>query len=152
MKPLIVLLVAFALAMLVIRLVTGGFDYGLAGRTAMSVMLAFTAIAHFAFTKGMEMMMPQAIPFKKVMVQFTGIIEIGAAIGLLIPRFYVLTGWLLILFFVLIIPANINAAIKHIDYQKGTYEGPGARYLWFRVPLQLFFIGWVYLSAIAHYS
>ena len=114
----------------------------------MSAMLLFTAIAHFAFTKGMIMMIPDLIPFKKGMVYFTGVIEIAAAVGVLIPGLQVLTGWLLILFFLLLLPANINAAIRHIDYQKGSFEGPGAKYLWFRVPLQILFILWTYFAAV----
>ena len=148
MKPLFVLIIAFGLALSGTWLVGGGLDYRLAGRIAMSVMLAFTAMGHFKFTRGMEMMIPAFIPFRKSIVQLTGVIEVMAAAGLLIPSMAQVTGWLLILFFVLIIPANINAALKHIDYQKGTYEGAGTGYLWFRVPLQLFFIAWVYLSAV----
>ena len=68
--------------------------------------------------------------------------------GLLIPRLQEITAWLLIVFFIVILPANISAALKHIDYEKGTYEGPGANYLWFRVPLQLFFMAWVYYFVI----
>jgi uncharacterized membrane protein len=60
----------------------------------------------------------------------------------------VLTGWLLILFFILILPANIYAAVRHIDYQKATTEGNGLHYLWFRVPLQLLFIAWAYFFAV----
>jgi len=148
MKPLIVLLVAFAIALITTKLVFNNFDIAFSGRIAMSIMLAFTAIAHFAFTKGMEMMIPGFIPFKKGMVYLTGVIEILAAIGLLIPKFRVVTAWLLIVFFVLLIPANIKAAIRHIDYQKGTFDGNGVAYLWFRVPLQIVFILWTYFSAI----
>lgn len=114
----------------------------------MSVMLAFTSIAHFVFPKGMAMMIPNFIPFKKELVYFTGITALAAAIGLLIPNLRSLTAWSLILFFVLILPANINAAIRHIDYQKGTFAGAGTNYLWFRVPLQILFILWVYFAAI----
>lgn len=46
----------------------------------------------------------------------TGIIEIAAATGLFIPGLSVVTGWLLIVFFILILPANIYAAVKHVDY------------------------------------
>jgi uncharacterized membrane protein len=145
MKPLVVLIVAFVLTVAGIQLIVGSFDYRLAGRIAIAVMLAFTAIGHFAFTKGMEMMLPEWLPFKKGMVIATGGLEILGAIGLLMPGFEKETGWMLILFFILIVPANISAAIRHIDYQKGTYEGPGVKYLWFRVPLQVFFIVWVYL-------
>src|SRR5690606_35353704 len=111
-------------------------------------MLLFTAIAHFVFTKGMSMMLPDLIPYKREVVYLTGIIEIDAAIGLFIPNFRIMTAWLLIAFFILILPANIYAAVEQIDYQKGTFDGNGLSYLWFRVPLQFLFIVWTYLSAI----
>lgn len=116
----------------------------------MSLMLVFTAVAHFTFTKGMAMILPDFIPSKIETVNLTGIIEIVAAIGLFIPNFRVITAWLLIAFFMLILPANIYAAIKHIDFQKGTFDGSHLRYLWFRIPLQILFIVWAYLSAIKY--
>ena len=116
----------------------------------MSIMLLFTSIGHFVYTQGMAMMMPGFIPYKTQLVYFTGVIEIFAAIGLHIQSIRVLTAWLLILFFVFLLPANINAAIKHVDYQKGTFGGSGPNYLWFRVPLQILFIVWTYFSSIKH--
>jgi uncharacterized membrane protein len=148
MKPLIVLLVTFVIALVVTKIANGYCKTALSARIAMSVMLLFTASAHFAFTKGMAMMVPSFIPYKTEIIYATGIIEIIAAIGLLIPNFKETAGWLLILFFVLLLPANINAAIKHIDYQKGTLEGNGVNYLWFRIPLQILFILWTYLCSI----
>lgn len=148
MKPLIVLLTVFAISLLTIKFVRGNFEFALSGRIAMAAMLVFTAIAHFAFTKGMAMMLPDFIPYKTEVVYLTGIIEIAAAIGLFIPSFSVITAWLLIAFFILILPANIYAAINHIDYQNGTFDGNGLYYLWFRIPLQILFIVWTYLSAI----
>ena len=109
----------------------------------MSCMLLFTAVGHFIYTKGMMLMMPDFLPLKKEIVLLTGFIEIIAAIGLLIPGFRYFTSILLIIFFILILSANINAAIKKVDFQKATLDGPGTNYLWFRVPLQLFFIVWV---------
>lgn len=150
MKPLLVLLLTFLIAVTITRLISGQYETALSGRIAISVMLIFTGSAHFFFTDGMTMMVPDLIPFKKGLVYLTGIIEILAAIGLLIPSISILTGWLLIIFFILLLPANINAAQRHIDYQKGTTDGSGLNYLWFRVPLQIFFILWVYLSAIPH--
>ena len=148
MKPLIVLLVSFVIALIVTRLIIGDFNIALSGRIAMALMLAFTAIGHFAFTKGMVMMIPDFIPFKKALVYFTGVIELISEAGLLISSYQVLTAWLLIVFFIVLLPANINAAIRHIDYQKGTFTGSGLTYLWFRIPLQILFILWTYFSAI----
>jgi uncharacterized membrane protein len=148
MKPLIVLLSVFAISIFTTKILRGNFELALSGRIAMSAMLLFTAVGHFAFTKGMSMMLPNFIPFKTDTVYLTGVIEIAAAIGLFIPNFRIVTAWLLIAFFILILPANIHAAINHIDYQKGTYDGNGLTYLWFRIPLQILFIVWTYLSAI----
>ncbi len=148
MKPLLILISVFAISLLANKIFNGNFEFALSGRIAMSAMLLFTAIGHFVFTKGMSMMLPNFIPFKTELVYVTGIIEIIAAIGLFIPNFRTVTAWLIIAFFILLLPANIYAAIKHIDYQKATFDGNGLAYLGFRIPLQILFIVWTYLSAI----
>ena len=114
----------------------------------MAAMLLFTAMGHFMFTEGMAAMMPDFVPFKKEMVYATGVLEILFAIGLLIPILKIRTAWLLILFFILILPANIKAAAENINYQTGELNGNGLDYLWFRIPLQIFFILWVYFTTI----
>src|SRR5690606_28612006 len=123
-------------------------DFALSGRMAMSAMLVFSAIGHFAFTNGMSLMLPEFIPFKTEVVYLTGVIEIIFAIGLFFPNYRILTAYLLITFLILVLPANIYASIKHVDYQKATLDGNGLTYLWFRIPLQVLFIVWTYLSAI----
>lgn len=150
MKPLIVLLSIFAFCLLTTKVFYGNFEFALSGRIAMSVMLLFTAAAHFAFNKGMAMMLPAFVPYKTQIVYLTGIIEIIGALGLFFPDIQILTGWLLNVFFILIVPANIYAAVHHIDYQKGSSDGNGLPYLWFRIPLQILFILWVYFSAVKH--
>jgi uncharacterized membrane protein len=146
MKPLVVLLSAFILFYAVIYFVSFEANYKVAMRLGMSVMLLFTAIGHFAFTKGMAMMLPRFVPAKKAVVYLTGLLEILFAAGLVVADYAQETGVALIIFFILILPANLYAAYKQVDYQKGTYDGGGLTYLWFRVPLQLLFIIWVYIS------
>ncbi|MBC6998075.1 DoxX family protein [Cytophaga sp. FL35] len=148
MKPLIVLLVSFAIAVLFNKIFKKEYDFELSARIAMSVMLVFTAIGHFVFTKGMTMMVPKFIPLKEIFVHLTGVFEILLAIGLLLPKLKTLTGWALIIFLLLMLPANIYAALHNVNYQKGTFDGNGLAYLWFRIPLQILFIVWTYLSAI----
>ena len=143
MKPLLVLLAAFAISICALRLFAGDWDYVSAGNIAMASMLLFTAIGHFAFTKGMAMMLPGFVPFKKLLVYITGVIEIVAGVGLLVNSVRVSAAVFLIFFFVILLPANIYAAMKGVDYQTGSYGGNGLTYLWFRVPLQLLFIAWV---------
>lgn len=81
MKPLIVLLVSFVIALFTLYFIRGFYEIALPGRIAMSVMLVFTAIGHFVYTKSMMRTIPGIIPFKKVVVYVTGIFEIAAAIG-----------------------------------------------------------------------
>ncbi|SHG28633.1 DoxX family protein [Flagellimonas flava] len=148
MKPLLVLVSSFVIAIFAVRILTKEYDFALSARIAMSIMLCFTAIGHFAFTKGMSMMIPQFIPFKTSLVHLTGLFEILLAIGLLIPKVKVVSGWALIIFLILMLPANIYAAIHQVNYQKGTFDGNGLSYLWFRIPLQFLFIVWAYVSSI----
>ena len=148
MKPLVVLAIAFAASLGITALIDGNPDVRLSGRIALSAMLLLTCIGHFKFPKGMAMMIPDFIPAKVQFVYITGIFEFLAAIGLLIPSTERITGILLIIFFVLVLPANISAAIRRIDYEKGTIGGPGPEYLWFRIPFQLLLIFWVYWFAV----
>ncbi len=144
MKPLFVLLGSFFVTHLVLKWLHGWWDYRLAARIAMAIMLLFTAVGHFAFTKGMSMMLPDFVPAKKALVYFTGIAEIAGAIGLLLNEWFAHAGLLLVLMFMLMLPANIYAAVHHIDYEKGTTSGKGPAYLWFRIPLQFFFVAFIY--------
>ncbi|TDH27054.1 hypothetical protein EXU57_09660 [Segetibacter sp. 3557_3] len=148
MKPLIVLIIAFVAAIIVDRIATTSIDYGLCGRIAMALMLLFTAIGHFKFTAGMAEMLPVSVPYRKELVYFTGVLEIVAAAGLLFDASAKATGWFLVVFFIVLLPANIYAAMVKVDYESGTNTGPGISYLWFRVPLQLLFISWVYYFAV----
>ena len=148
MKPLSVLLLTFILALFVIKFTQKEHNFTLAARIAIATMLLFTAIGHFIFTKGMSMMLPSFLPYKTNIIYLTGIFEILLAIGLLIPKFQIISGWLLIIFLILMLPANIYASLNKINYQKGTFDGNGLSYLWFRTPLQILFIIWTYISSI----
>lgn len=148
MKPLIVLIAAFIISSLFLKYTAQRVDYQLAGRIGMASMLVFTALGHFLFIEGMSAMIPSFIPFKRELVIFTGIIEMIFALSLLFSKHQTMVGWLLIVFFVLVLPANIKAAINHINYQTGHLDGPGIIYLWFRVPLQLLFILWVFFASL----
>jgi uncharacterized membrane protein len=114
----------------------------------MLVMLLFTSIGHFRYTEGMSLMLPNSIPYKKAIIFISGIIEIIAGVMLLFPKTRDWAAIFLIAFFLIILPANIYAALKHVDFEKRTFDGPGPNYLWFRVPLQLIFILWVWFFAI----
>lgn len=150
MKPLFILLVSFIVSIILIKTGSNNYNLPLAGRIAMCIMMLFTAVGHFIYAKGMIMMLPDFLPLKRELVFITGILEILMGIGLLIPNTKIYCGWILIVFLLLVLPANINGAIKNIDFQNGSINGPGISYLWFRIPLQLFFIAWTFFSCIKY--
>lgn len=148
MKPFIVLLLVFGLSLLLVKIFRGEFDYFLSGRIAFSTMLLFTALGHFMFTKGMAMMIPGFIPLKTQLVYLTGFLEIFFAFALLWGNYKFLVGCLLIAFLMLVLPANIYAAIKNVDYQQADINGKGTDYLWIRIPMQIIYILWVWFFVI----
>lgn len=148
MLLLYVLFGTFFLVLILSRFIKGEFKTRVAGRAGLSAMLVLTGIGHFLYPQGMTLMLPDFVPYKLALVYATGVIEFAAAIGLLVEKTQRITAWLLIIFFVLLLPCNIYAAIHHVDYQHATYEGYGTQYLWFRVPLQLFLIGWTFYFGV----
>jgi len=152
MKPFILLLVVFGLTLIITKISTGDWVFVLSGNVAMSMMLLFTAMGHFKFTKGMAMMLPDVIPAREQLVYITGILEIVLAIGILIPSLRYTAGIVLIFFLVILLPANVYAATHNLDYEKGTYTGSGLAYLWFRIPLQVLFIVWTWYFAVSSSS
>ncbi|MDF2515826.1 MAG: hypothetical protein K0R59_1122 [Sphingobacterium sp.] len=144
MKPLFVLLTVFLICNFAIRQSKGDMDYYLAGKIALAITLLFTSLGHLIYTKGMVLMLPDFIPLKKELIYATGLLEVMAAFGLFIPSLSRLTGMLLIVFFILILPTNIYATMRHLNYETATFDGRGPAYLWFRIPFQLLLIGWTF--------
>jgi uncharacterized membrane protein len=141
---LIFLLATFAVLFLVNRFVLNGrLTTSFIGRASMAVMLVMTGVSHFTNTAEMIEIMPDPVPAKRELVYFTGVCELLAAVGLLWDRTARLTAIMLIVFFILVLPANIAGSLKAVDFGGMNY---GPLYLLFRVPLQIFFIWWVWWS------
>ena len=142
MAPLIFLLATFGLLYLLDRFVLGRrLGLSLIGRVSMAVMLLVTGISHFTSTTAMVEMMPEFLPAKRELVYFTGACELAAVIGLLWDKTARLASILLIIFFVLVLPANIAGSLKSVNFGGMEY---GPLYLLFRIPLQILFIWWTW--------
>lgn len=148
MIPFVLLLIAFIITTSITKLTTGDWNFIFSGNLAMCTMLLFTAIGHFRYTTGMKKMLPSFVPFRKAIVLITGAVEILFGLALVFPVYRNLAGIMLIIFLILVLPANIYAAVYNINYQKGTTDGNGINYLWFRIPLQILFIFWVWYFSI----
>lgn len=94
-------------------------------------------------------MIPDFIPAKMFWVYFTGIIEIGAGVGLMIPSIREVTAGVLIIFLILVFIANINSSKKKVNLFKADYSGPGMNYLYKeRLPMQIILIAWTWFFGI----
>jgi uncharacterized membrane protein len=147
MIPLIVLVGSFLL-LLAVRVLYKELTLEWAGRIAFSVMILFTGSSHFYLTEGMVMSMPPFLPAKQALVYFTGALEIGLGLALVVTKRPVMVAWLLLAYLVAVFPANVYATLNHVDIENATHTGPGPSYLFFRAPLQLFFMAWVYYFGI----
>lgn len=149
MKLLSILFVTFIIALVGTKLLQGQWNFLFSGNLGMAVFILFTGFAHFKFQKGMAMMIPDLIPAKMFWVYATGIIEIAAGIGLMIPALRETTAILLIIFYVLVFIANINSSRKKVNLFKGDYTGPGMSYLYKeRLPMQIILIAWTWYFGI----
>ncbi|MCT3898914.1 DoxX family protein [Elizabethkingia anophelis] len=143
MKLLSILFSVFIIALLATKIIQGEWNWNFSGNLGMAVFIIFTGFSHFKFQKGMALMIPDFIPYKMFWVYFTGVLEIAAGIGLMIPQLRETTAILLIVFYVVVFIANINSSKKRINIFKADYTGPGMKYLYKeRIPMQIILIVW----------
>lgn len=112
-------------------------------RVGVSLFFVFTSIGHFIRTEQMAAMIPPPVPYAIELIYITGVLELLGAVGVWIPRLMRLTGLLLILMLIGLLPANIYSAINRVDFG-GHSAGPP--YLLVRIPFQLFVIWWTYFA------
>ena len=142
MAPLVILLVTFGVFYLLDRFaLKGRLGLSFVGRASMAVMLIATGVSHFTNTDDLVAIMPDIVPAKRELVYFTGICELLSVPGLLWTKTAKLTSVFLLIFFVLILPANIAGSLKQVQFGGMEY---GPLYLLFRIPLQILFIWWVW--------
>jgi uncharacterized membrane protein len=99
----------------------------------LALFFLLAGLAHFTATDSFAAIVPPPLPFKHQIVQLTGAMELVFAIGLIIPRWRRLTGWLFSAYLLAVLPANIFMALEGMPL--GSMQSPAA--LWFRVFLQL---------------
>ena len=106
------------------------------GRWALALMLVFTSSAHFTpMRHDLAKMVPAWFPEPMWAIYATGVLEIAAAIGILLPRTRSIAGICLCALLVAMFPANVKAAFEGV-----TLGGNPATALWLRGPMQILFI------------
>ncbi|ESA33833.1 membrane protein [Leptolyngbya sp. Heron Island J] len=116
-----------------------------AGCIAFAALFLFTGVSHFSLADGMVKMLPEWVPSRYAIIYITGLMEIVLGLGVLRPSSRRISGLVTLAFLICVFPSNIYAALNSVDFG-GNVNGP--RYLFFRIPLQIFLLLWVWFMAI----
>jgi uncharacterized membrane protein len=137
MAPLIVQIVATAIAWAFVPRRD-------AARIGLALMFLFTAGSHFSSLKhDFAAMIPPPLTGALWPIYVTGVLEAAGAIGLLTARLRRLAAWCLLALLVAMFPANVYAAISGV-----VVNGAPASALWYRAPLQAFWMAVLWWSSI----
>ena len=93
----------------------------------------FAGLMHFIKVESFTAIVPPLLPFPKMIVWVTGVMEMIFAIGLLLPKYRKVSGFWLAPFLLAVLPANIYMAMYNIPMGDSD-ASPTA--LWVRVALQ----------------
>jgi len=109
------------------------------------ILIWFTigGVTHFTHSELFVQIVPPSLPGKLWIVWFTGVCELLAVIGLLIPKWRRATGWWLIVFSVCVWPANI-----YMWLEAEQFAPMSEVFLLLRVPLQIVLIWMIWHAAI----
>jgi uncharacterized membrane protein len=98
-----------------------------------AVFFFYAGLMHFVQEESFTAIVPPFIPFPKLIVWTTGLMELVFAILLILPRYRKLAGFLLAPFLLAVLPANIYMAMNNIPF--GEMSATPTT-LWLRVALQ----------------
>ncbi|MCW5978794.1 MAG: DoxX family protein [Bryobacteraceae bacterium] len=106
------------------------------GRWALAAMLMLTASAHFtAMRHDLVRMVPEWVPQPEAVIYLTGVLEIAAAVGILVRSTRRIAGLGLCALLIAMFPANVRAVQEGL-----TLGGSPPTPLWLRAPMQIGFI------------
>lgn len=110
----------------------------------MAAIYLIFGLIHVAAPDPFLPIMPDWVPFPRMVVIITGICEIAGAVGLVIPRTRWLAGVMLALYAVCVYPANLKHAFGHVMVPQlpssWWYHGP-------RLAFQPVFVWWALFCA-----
>ena len=113
-------------------------------RVILAVFFCFGGVMHIVRPAPYEAIIPPSLPSPPLLVLVSGICEILGGLGVLLPATRRIAGWGLIALLIAVFPANIQ--MLHLAYLNGASPLWKAM-LWFRLPLQLPLLWWVWRAA-----
>lgn len=112
----------------------------------MAALYIFAGVSHFTKEKFFLAIVPSFLPYKRAIVQISGVIEILLGLGLLAGIFNAsilqYAAWGVIILLIVVYPANIYMLIIRIQGKK--FRKVPVWTLWVRLALQFGLIYWAY--------
>lgn len=109
-----------------------------------AIFFTFAGVLHFVQDNSFAAIVPPLLPFPKLIVWITGLIEIVLAVMIIMPKFRALAGAIFAPYLLAVLPANIYMAIENIPLGDMA-ASPAA--LWIRVALQFPLIALIYWAS-----
>ena len=121
-------------------------SHALKARISFSLSFIIIGAVHVIKPESLAYMIEDILPFSIFIVVATGVMEIALGLLLLVKKWQNKIAWLIIIYLVLIFPANINVAVNDLAAPGGLPSTPF--YIWSRLFFQPVYIAWVYFSSI----
>jgi len=114
-------------------------------RLLLAISFVVAGLNHFRDPTFYLAIMPPALPWHLGLIYVSGVCEVLGGLLVLLPATRRLAGWGLCALLIAVFPANVYAAIAHVQL-------PGAQVApllwWLRLPFQAVFIAWVYYATL----
>jgi len=103
----------------------------------LAALLTVSGVSHFAATSSYAAIVPRQLPAPRTLVHLSGLVELGLAAALVVPRTRRAAGWLTAALFVVVFPANVEMALD-----RGGHSAAYTALVLARLPLQVPLIWW----------
>ena len=104
----------------------------------MALLMITTGIIHFVRTSSYLHIVPESFPLRIFIIQLSGLIELAAGIGLLIPATRYAAAWIVLLLMLGFLPLHIWD-VTRIRPAMGSTQAA-----WLRLALQFVLIAWAW--------
>ncbi|BDA69055.1 hypothetical protein CAL7716_032210 [Calothrix sp. PCC 7716] len=103
--------------------------------------MVVVGILHFTHTGGFEKIIPDFLPYHLPLVYGSGFLEVLAGVGLLIPSVSRFAARFLVVFYIVIFPANLYQALNNIEVAGLPHDPP---LIWLRFPFLALIVTWAW--------
>ncbi|MCU1458298.1 MAG: hypothetical protein JWL73_2390 [Actinomycetia bacterium] len=110
-------------------------------RYALAAVMAGAGLSHFVVPRYYERIVPRALGHEHLLVQASGVAEIGCATLLANRRTTRIGGWATVVLLLAVFPANVQMALDG-GVADASFPANSAAASWARLPLQVPLIWW----------